>query len=313
MEKTPLQTIVSEKYSTALAAAVSNSNPSAFAAWDPIISNNYSQKEQNELPEEVFKASFGCGNPTVLAPISPGQVVLDLGSGGGIDVFLSAKKVGPTGKVYGLDMTDAMLEAARVSALKSGITNVEFIKGTIENIPLPDNTVDVIISNCVVNLSGDKDKVFAEAFRVLKPGGRFAISDILLTRTLPSFAVESMRLWTGCISGALEEIECIEKMKKAGFHDASVQRIKVYSREDAESMARGSNCCGENLNDVVEKKNPTSTSSCCSSIATNQSSCCNSNAPTTKKSDFTIIDQELITALDGAITSAFIRGTKSVV
>src|SRR6188508_1426860 len=186
-------------------------------ALDPITGNLYATAETTGLPAEAVRASFGCGNPTALATIQPGETVLDLGSGGGIDVFLSARRVGPTGKVYGLDMTDEMLALARENQRKAGATNVEFLKGEIENIPLPDNSVDVIISNCVINLSSDKNRVLQEAFRVLKPGGRFAVSDVVTRGAISEEIRKSVLLWVGCIAGALDETEYREKLASAGF------------------------------------------------------------------------------------------------
>src|ERR1700744_6205344 len=183
---------------------------------DPITSNLYDAAQTHELPQEAVLASLGCGNPTALAELKPGETVLDLGSGGGLDVLLSARRVGPFGKVYGLDMTDEMLALARENQRKAGVENVEFLKGEIENIPLPDNSVDVIISNCVINLSGDKDQVLREAFRVLKPGGRFAVSDVVVRGEAPEFVRKSMLLWVGCIAGALEENEYRDKLAAAG-------------------------------------------------------------------------------------------------
>jgi arsenite methyltransferase len=191
-------------------------------------------------------ASFGCGNPTALAELRPGEVVLDLGSGGGIDVLLSARRVGPTGKAYGLDMTDEMLELANRNKAKAGATNVEFLRGTIEDIPLPGKTADVIISNCVINLSADKDRVLREAFRVLKPGGRLAVSDIVIRRELPEAVRKSMEMWTGCVAGALLETEYVEKLRAAGFTDIHVEPTRIYTKEDASEMA-SSSCCGDDL------------------------------------------------------------------
>jgi len=200
---------------------------------DPISSNLYSDRETAELPGDAVKASLGCGNPTALAELRQGETVLDLGSGGGIDVLLSAKRVGPTGKAYGLDMTDEMLALARENQRKSGAQNVEFLKGEIEHIPLPDNTVDVIISNCVINLSADKDRVLAEAFRVLKPGGRFAVSDVVVRGEVPAVIRRSVELWIGCVAGALEEQEYRDKLGKAGFEGIDVEPTRVYRVEDA--------------------------------------------------------------------------------
>jgi SAM-dependent methyltransferase len=207
--------------------------PTACGCADPITSNLYSDAETAGLPADAITASLGCGNPTALLALEPGQTLLDLGSGGGIDVLLSAKRVGPTGKAYGLDMTDEMLALARENQRKAGATNVEFLKGTIENIPLPVNSVDVIISNCVINLSNDKDAVLREAFRVLKPGGRFAVSDVVVRGDVPADLRRNMELWVGCIAGALEEREYISKLTAAGFADVEVEPWRVYKIDDA--------------------------------------------------------------------------------
>ena len=206
---------------------------------DPITSDLYSANEAAMLPEDAIIASLGCGNPTALTELSEGEVVLDLGSGGGIDVLLSARRVGPSGKVYGLDMTDEMLALARANAAKAGATNVEFLKGEIENIPLPDNSVDVIISNCVINLSGDKQRVLQEAFRVLKPGGRFAVSDVVVRGELPAEVRRSMELWVGCVAGALEENEFKALLTEAGFEGADVEPTRIYEFEDAKAFLSG--------------------------------------------------------------------------
>jgi len=206
---------------------------------DPISSNLYDATQQAELPDAAVLASLGCGNPTALAELKPGEVVLDLGSGGGIDVLLSAKRVGPTGKAYGLDMTDEMLHLARANQAKAGATNVEFLKGHIEEIPLPDDTVDVIISNCVINLSGDKAKVLREAFRVLKPGGRFAVSDVITTGAVPEEIRRSMELWVGCVAGALEQREFERLLAEAGFEAISFEPTRVYRVEDARDFLAG--------------------------------------------------------------------------
>ena len=205
-------------------------------ATDPITSNLYVMGETSELPAAAVLASLGCGNPTALAQLDPGEVVLDLGSGGGIDVLLSARRVGPTGRAYGLDMTDDMLALARRNAAEAGITNVEFLRGRIEQIPLPSNSVDVIISNCVINLSGDKAAVLREAFRVLKPGGRFAVSDVVVRGALPEDVKSSMELWIGCVAGALEEREFVDLLEKAGFEDASIEFTRTYEFEDAKTF-----------------------------------------------------------------------------
>jgi len=202
-------------------------------AVDPITANLYDAHQTAGLPQDAVTASLGCGNPTALATLHPGEVVLDLGSGGGIDVLLSARRVGPTGKAYGLDMTDQMLALARENQRKSGLENVEFLKGQIENIPLPDNSVDVIISNCVINLAADKDRVMAEAFRVLKPGGRVAVSDVVVRGEIPPAIRRSVELWVGCISGALDESVYVEKLTRAGFVDVSIEPTRVYRAQDA--------------------------------------------------------------------------------
>jgi ubiquinone/menaquinone biosynthesis C-methylase UbiE len=200
---------------------------------DPITSNLYVNGETDELPSAAVLASLGCGNPTALAQLHPGEVVLDLGSGGGIDVILSARRVGPTGRAYGLDMTDDMLALARKNAAEAGVTNVEFLKGQIEAIPLPDASVDVIISNCVINLSGDKHRVLAEAFRVLKPGGRFAVSDVVVRGEVPSAVRRSMELWIGCVAGALEEQEFHRLLSEVGFTAVEIEPTRMYRSEDA--------------------------------------------------------------------------------
>jgi arsenite methyltransferase len=202
-------------------------------ACDPVTSNLYAESETGDLPEAALAASLGCGNPTSLAELAPGETVLDLGSGGGIDVLLSAKRVGPAGKAYGLDMTDEMLALARENQRKAGVTNVEFLKGEIESIPLPDASVDVIISNCVINLSADKDRVFAEAIRVLKPGGRFAVSDVVVRGEVPAAIRRSVELWIGCVAGALEESDYRAKLAKAGFEAIEVEPTRIYRTEDA--------------------------------------------------------------------------------
>src|SRR6202521_2678438 len=232
MDRTDIKEIVKEKYGQAALRGKSGSccgtADASGTSCDPITSNLYDATQMQQVPAEALQASLGCGNPTALAKLNPGEVVLDLGSGGGIDVLLSAKRVGPTGKAYGLDMTDEMLALARENQRKAGVQNVEFLKGTIENIPLPDNTVDVIISNCVINLSGDKDRVLREAFRVLKPGGRLAVSDVVLRGEVPAEIRKSMELWVGCIAGALQETEYVEKLNAAGFGGIDVEPTRVY-------------------------------------------------------------------------------------
>jgi SAM-dependent methyltransferase len=232
--------VVKEKYGQAALRVVSGAGASCCGggaldccSTDPITSNLYDEAETGQLPEAAVLASLGCGNPAALAELKPGEVVLDLGSGGGIDVLLSAKRVGPTGKAYGLDMTDEMLALARENQRKAGVGNVEFLKGEIEEIPLPDGSVDVIISNCVINLSADKDRVIAEAFRVLRPGGRFAVSDVVVRGEVPADVRRNVELWVGCIAGAMEETEYLQKLARAGFTEISIEPTRVYNVEDA--------------------------------------------------------------------------------
>jgi len=208
----------------------------AGAAGNPISANLYAGSETAEIPADAVAASLGCGNPTALAELKPGETVLDLGSGGGIDVLLSARRVGPGGKAYGLDMTDEMLALARENQRKAGATNVEFLKGEIENIPLPDNSVDVIISNCVINLSANKDRVLAEAFRVLRPGGRFAVSDIVVRGTMPPEVKRMVELWAGCIAGALEESDYRAKLEAAGFEAIDLEPTRIFTVADAQGI-----------------------------------------------------------------------------
>jgi arsenite methyltransferase len=228
---------VKEKYAEAalkvLGGEKGSCGPSGACGCDPVSDNLYDTSEKSGLPEGAVLASLGCGSPTALADLHEGEVVLDLGSGGGIDVLLSAKRVGPTGKAYGLDMTDEMLTVARANQTKARATNVEFLKGEIENIPLPDASVDVIISNCVINLSADKARVLKEAFRVLRPGGRFAVSDVVCRGEIPDAVRHSMELWVGCIAGALEENEYQRLLADAGFTDISVEPTRVYEFTDA--------------------------------------------------------------------------------
>jgi arsenite methyltransferase len=226
---------VREKYGE-LARSVGTTGccgPTACGCGDPISGNLYSEKETRDLPADAVAVSLGCGNPTALLALEPGQTVLDLGSGGGIDVLLSARRVGPSGKVYGLDMTDEMLALARENQRKAGVSNAEFLKGTIEAVPLPDSSVDVVISNCVINLSVDKDAVLREAFRVLKPGGRFAVSDVVVRGEVPQEVRRSMELWVGCIAGALSDTEFAAKLTSAGFHDVDIEPWRVYKLDDA--------------------------------------------------------------------------------
>jgi arsenite methyltransferase len=241
MDTSNIKEVVKEKYGEAALRVVGGSNSSCCGAVpsdgktcsDPITRNLYDVTQISELPEMAVLASLGCGNPTALAQLNPGEIVLDLGSGGGIDVFLSAKRVGKTGKAYGLDMTDEMLALANENKRKAGIENVEFLKGEIENIPLPDNSVDIIISNCVINLSANKDQVLAEAFRVLKPGGRLAVSDVVTRGEINPEIRKSVLLWVGCVAGALEENEYRSKLAAAGFEKIELEPTRIYRAEDA--------------------------------------------------------------------------------
>jgi SAM-dependent methyltransferase len=283
MASEDIRAIVQERYGQAAKAVTKGSKPSCCGAGsscgpadlgilegvDPITRDLYSADEASQVPADALLASFGCGNPTALAELSAGEIVLDLGSGGGIDVLLSARRVGPSGKAYGLDMTPEMLELARANQKKAGVANVEFLQGTIEAIPLPDASVDVIISNCVINLSTDKDRVLREAFRVLKPGGRFAVSDVVIRRALPEAVRKDMELWTGCIAGALLEDEYRAKLAAAGFAAIDLEPTRIYGREDALEMASSSSCCGGDV-------------------------------------------EAALSALDGAVMSAFVRARKPV-
>lgn len=243
MERTDIKDIVKERYAQA-ARGVSGGRGTSCCGGsraesqccDPITGNLYDPAQTKDLPEAAVLASLGCGNPTALAELKPGEVVLDLGSGGGIDVLLSAKRVGPTGKAYGLDMTEEMLALALENKRKAGAQNVEFLKGDIENIPLPANSVDLIISNCVINLAADKDKVLREAFRVLKPGGRFAVSDVVTKGDVPQAIRDSMLAWVGCIAGALEEGEYRAKLAAAGFEALDIEATRIYRAEDARAF-----------------------------------------------------------------------------
>jgi ubiquinone/menaquinone biosynthesis C-methylase UbiE len=251
---TDIKDIVQAKYGEAAVRARTGQQAScgcgtsSCCGTDPITSNLYEAAQTVGLPAEAVLASLGCGNPTALAELTPGEVVLDLGSGGGIDVLLSAKRVGPTGKAYGLDMTDEMLKLARDNQAKSGLTNVEFLRGEIEQIPLPDNSVDVIISNCVINLSADKDRALAEAFRVLKPGGRFAVSDVVIRDgEIPDAVRRSMELWVGCVAGALDEASYREKLANAGFDAIELEPTRVHRVDDARQFLEESGLAGEEL------------------------------------------------------------------
>jgi len=240
-----LKEVVKEKYGQAAlrvnagGSSCCGASAATDGCCDPITSNLYDAAQTGELPQEAVLASLGCGNPTALAQLNTGETVLDLGSGGGIDVLLSARRVGPTGKACGLDMTDEMLALARENQRKAGVENVEFLKGEIENIPLPDNSVDVIISNCVINLSGDKDRVLHEAFRVLKPGGRLAVSDVVTRGEVPADVRQNMLLWVGCIAGALQDYDYVTKLAKAGFDNIDIEPTRVYDIEDARTFLSG--------------------------------------------------------------------------
>lgn len=245
-EMTDVKDVVKQKYGAAaerVAQGGGNACCGGSAAspeqWDPITSNLYDQAQADDVPAAAMLASLGCGNPTALAELKAGETVLDLGSGGGIDVLLSAKRVGPTGTAYGLDMTDQMLALAQENKRKSGLPNVHFLKGEIEHIPLPANSVDVIISNCVINLSADKDRVLREAFRVLKPGGRFAVSDVVVRGEVPESIRRNMELWIGCVAGALRDDDYIAKLQTAGFEDAAIEITRVYTAEDAAEFLAG--------------------------------------------------------------------------
>jgi len=254
-----IKTIVKEKYGEA-ALRVKSGGSSCCGATasngcaDPITSNLYDAAQTGQLPEEAVLASLGCGNPTALANLNAGEVVLDLGSGGGIDVLLSARRVGPTGKAYGLDMTDEMLALANENKRKAGVENVEFLKGEIENIPLPDNSVDVIISNCVINLSADKDRVLREAFRVLKPGGRLAVSDVVTRGDIMPEIRKSVLLWVGCVAGALDENDYRNKLSAAGFEHIDIELTRIYRAEDAREFLSGQGIDVEALAPQVDGK-----------------------------------------------------------
>jgi ubiquinone/menaquinone biosynthesis C-methylase UbiE len=252
-----IKDVVQQKYREAALQARSGQpagcgcGTSASCGTDPITSDLYDESQAAAIPAEAMLASLGCGNPTALAELKAGEIVLDLGSGGGIDVLLSAKRVGPTGKAYGLDMTDEMLALARENQQKAGLSNVEFLKGEIESIPLPDNSVDVIISNCVINLSADKDRVIAEAFRVLKPGGRFAVSDVVVRgENIPEPVRRSMELWVGCIAGALEESSYREKLTRAGFEAVDVEPTRIYRTADARQFLDEAGLSDESLAEI---------------------------------------------------------------
>jgi arsenite methyltransferase len=259
MSSPDIKEVVKEKYGQAALRVRSGGSSCCGASPgsgcdDPITSNLYDPSQAQQIPEEALLASLGCGNPSALARLSPGETVLDLGSGGGIDVLLSAKRVGPTGKAYGLDMTDEMLALADDNKRKAGVKNVEFLKGEIEHIPLPDDSVDVIISNCVINLSADKDRVFREALRVLKPGGRFAVSDVVTRGEIPLEIRKSVLLWVGCVAGALEEDEYRTKLASAGFETIEIEPTRVYRVEDAREFLSGQNIDVDKIAPQVDGK-----------------------------------------------------------
>jgi arsenite methyltransferase len=277
MSESNIQEAVKQKYGEAAKQVAAGATAccgggAELSGCDPITRNLYDEAQKSALPAEAVAASLGCGNPTALAKLQPGEVVLDLGSGGGIDVLLSAKRVGPTGKAYGLDMTDEMLAFARENQKKAGIENVEFLMGTIEEIPLPESTVDVIISNCVINLSGDKDRVLREAFRVLKPGGRLAVSDVVVRGDVPANIRKSMELWVGCIAGALQETEYREKLARAGFSSVEIEPTRVYKSEEARDFLTAAGLDADTVAPQIEGKfisafiraaKPAAKSSCC--------------------------------------------------
>jgi arsenite methyltransferase len=280
---TDIKDVVKEKYGQAALRVASGGSSccggsAATGCADPITSNLYDAAQTGEIPEEALLASLGCGNPTALAQLNAGEVVLDLGSGGGIDVILSAKRVGPTGKAYGLDMTDEMLTLANENRRKSGVENVEFLRGEIEHIPLPDNSVDVVISNCVINLSADKDRVLHETFRVLKPGGRFAVSDVVTRGEMLPEIRKSVLLWVGCIAGALEEGDYRNKLTAAGFEQVEVEPTRIYRIQDAREFLQGENIDvdaiapqvdGKFMSAFIRAVKPETSKPCCGP------SCCN--------------------------------------
>ncbi len=262
MDTENIKEVVKEKYGEAAKRAASGtgssccgtSPASSISGCDPITSNLYASSEAATIPEAALRASLGCGNPTALAQLQPGETVLDLGSGGGIDVLLSARRVGPTGKAYGLDMTDEMLALANENKLKSGLSNVEFLRGEIENIPLPENSVDVILSNCVINLSADKDRVLREAFRVLKPGGRFAVSDVVVRGEVPPEIRRSIELWVGCVAGALSDADYQQKLTAAGFEQVEIEPTRIYKVEDAKEFLKSTGIDAAAIAPQVEGK-----------------------------------------------------------
>ncbi len=284
MSRTDLKSVIKEKYGQAAlrvnqgGSGCCGATAAIGSGCDPITSDLYNSSQAGQVPEEAMLASLGCGNPTALAQLNPGDVVLDLGSGGGVDVLLSAKRVGPTGKAYGLDMTDEMLALANENKRKAGAENVEFLRGEIEHIPLPDNSVDVIISNCVINLSGDKDRVLREAFRVLKPGGRFAVSDVVTRGEIAPEIRRSVLLWVGCVAGALDDDEFRAKLAAAGFEQIDIEPTRVYRAEDSREIlsaegvdvdAIAPQVDGKFMSAFVRAVKPVAAKTCCGP------SCCN--------------------------------------
>jgi len=260
LSETDIKQIVKEKYGQAAlrvkpgGSSCCGAAPSGIEQCDPITSNLYDESQTAGIPEDAVLASLGCGNPTALAQLNPGEIVLDLGSGGGVDVLLSAKRVGPTGKAYGLDMTDEMLALANENKRKAGAANVEFLKGEIENVPLPNNSVDVIISNCVINLSADKDRVLREAFRVLKPGGRMAVSDVVTRGAIPDEIRQKVLLWVGCIAGALDDSDYRSKLTAAGFEQIEVEPTRVYRVADAREFLASAGVDVDAISPQVDEK-----------------------------------------------------------
>ena len=278
MDAADIKQVVKEKYGQAALRVTRGgdsrcgADPGIGRGCDPITSNLYDDSQSEQLPEEAVLASLGCGNPTALAQLNPGEIVLDLGSGGGIDVLLSARRVGPTGKAYGLDMTDEMLALANQNKRKAGAENVEFLKGEIEHIPLPDSSVDVVISNCVINLSADKNQVLREVFRVLKPGGRFAVSDVVTRGEIAPEVRRSVLLWVGCVAGALQETEYRDKLAAAGFEQIDIEPTRIYRVEDARELllaggidvdAIASQVDGKFMSAFIRAVKPTARTSCC--------------------------------------------------
>jgi arsenite methyltransferase len=288
MNDPAIKDVVKEKYGQAALRVATGSSccgaaPATESSRDPITSNLYDASQASQIPEQALQASLGCGNPTALAKLNPGEVVLDLGSGGGIDVLLSARRVGPTGKAYGLDMTDEMLALANENKRKAGFENVEFLRGEIENIPLPDSSVDVIISNCVINLSADKDRVLREAFRVLKPGGRFAVSDVVTRGEINPRIRQSVLLWVGCVAGALDENDYRSKLQSAGFDQVDIEPTRIYRVEDAHEFlsqeglnadALAPEVDGKFLSAFIRATKPLTGPSANSSTGNSAKSCC---------------------------------------